>query len=219
MLLLGLDTSTPAVTVALHDGASVLAESTTTDARRHGELLAPAIDAVLRDAGRTPTELTGVAVGVGPGPYTGLRVGVVTAASLADALEIAAHGICSLDVVAATSRAAGVTGPLTAVTDARRREVFWAAYDDVGERVDGPRVDRPRDAAAHAVGTAVGPGAVLYADAFDKPVVDAGLTAGALCTIAASRLLLGEGELLPVRPIYLRRPDAQEPHPPKRVLA
>jgi tRNA threonylcarbamoyl adenosine modification protein YeaZ len=218
MLLLGLDTSTPAVTVALHDGVTVLVESTTVDGRRHGELLAPAIDVVLKSAGRRATELTGVAVGVGPGPYTGLRVGVVTAASLADALGIAAHGICSLDVVAAVGRAAGVTGTITAVTDARRREVFWARYDDDGDRVDGPGVDRPRDAAARADGTAVGPGALLYADAFDLPVLDGSPSAGALCSLVAARLDTG-GELLPARPIYLRRPDAVVPGPPKAVTA
>ena len=88
MLLLGLDTATPAVTVALHDGDHPLAQLVTVDAHRHAELLAPAIAKVIADAGAERGDLTGIAVGVGPGPYTGLRVGVVTAKVLAAALGI-----------------------------------------------------------------------------------------------------------------------------------
>jgi tRNA threonylcarbamoyl adenosine modification protein YeaZ len=101
VLLLAFDTATAAVTVALHDGESVIAEHTEVDARRHGELLAPAIGRVLARTGRERRDLTGVAVGVGPGPFTGLRVGLVTARSLGDALGIPVHGVCSLDILAA----------------------------------------------------------------------------------------------------------------------
>jgi tRNA threonylcarbamoyl adenosine modification protein YeaZ len=73
VLLLAFDTATPAVTVALHDGVHVLAEVASVDARRHGELLASAIEKVLADAGVTRLDVTAVAVGTGPGPYTGLR--------------------------------------------------------------------------------------------------------------------------------------------------
>ena len=96
MLLLAFDTATPAVTVALHDGSTVLAESAEVDARRHGELLAPAIARVLAASGRTQRELTGIAVGVGPGPFTGLRVGLVTARALGEALRIPVHGVCKI---------------------------------------------------------------------------------------------------------------------------
>ncbi len=91
------DTATPAVSVALLGDEGVLAEHTEVDARRHGELLAPGIEKVLAEAGRSSTELTGVAVGVGPGPFTGLRVGLMTARALGDALEIPVHGVCTLD--------------------------------------------------------------------------------------------------------------------------
>ena len=101
VLLLAFDTATPAVTVALRGDEGVLAEHTEIDARRHGELLAPGIEKVLADAGRTRTELTGVAVGVGPGPFTGLRVGLMTARALSDALDIPVHGVCTLDILAA----------------------------------------------------------------------------------------------------------------------
>ena len=87
MLLLAFDTATSAVTVALHDGAAVIAEESAVDARRHGELLAVFIDKVLRSAGAGRGDLTGVAVGTGPGPYTGLRAGLVTARVLASALQ------------------------------------------------------------------------------------------------------------------------------------
>jgi tRNA threonylcarbamoyladenosine biosynthesis protein TsaB len=209
--MLGLDTSTPAITVAVFDGLDVLAESSTLDARRHGELLAPAIDDVLRAAGVTPADLTDVAVGVGPGPYTGLRVGVVTAAVLADALGIPAHGVCSLDIIAAQQP----RQRLTVLTDARRREVFWAVYVD-GERVDGPAVDRPADVAV--VGRAVGPGAALYPEAFGDDIPDSYPTGADLCRLVSERLATG-GELFPALPVYLRRPDTAAPRPPKSVSA
>jgi len=84
VLLLAFDTATPAVTVAVHDGSQVVAEESAVDARRHGELLAVAIDRVLRTAGARQADLTAVAVGTGPGPYTGLRVGLVTGQAPAD---------------------------------------------------------------------------------------------------------------------------------------
>src|SRR3569623_476774 len=94
--MLAFDTATPAITVALHDGGTALAESSTVDARRTGELLAPGIAAVLAQAGRTVAEVTAVAVGVGPGPFTGLRVGLVTARTFGGALGIPVHGLCTL---------------------------------------------------------------------------------------------------------------------------
>ncbi len=100
MLLLALDTATPAVTVALHDGHRVLAEVSEVDARRHAELLAPGIEAVLAQAGATTRDLTAIAVGTGPGPFTGLRVGLVTARTLASTLGVPVHGVCTLDVLA-----------------------------------------------------------------------------------------------------------------------
>jgi tRNA threonylcarbamoyl adenosine modification protein YeaZ len=215
VLLLGLDTSSPAVTVAVHDGERVVAAQTTVDARRHGELLAPSIESVLREAGVPATALTGIAVGVGPGPYTGLRIGVVTAVALADALDLPAYGVCSLDAIAVQAAA---TEPVTVVTDARRREVFWATYDSAAKRLSGPAVGRPADAAAAAVGRVVGAGAAMYPDAFGPGVEALHPRAGAVCAIAAvsGREVIG---LLAAVPIYLRRPDAVVPNPPKSVSA
>ena len=98
------------------------------------------MQAVCADAGTSLRDIDAVVVGVGPGPFTGLRVGMVTAAALGDALDVPVHGVCSLDAIAV--EAAG-EGPLLVVTDARRREVYWAAYDAAGHRVDGPHVQAP----------------------------------------------------------------------------
>ena len=220
VLLLAIDTSTPAVTAALHDGTRVVAESTVLDARRHGELLAPRIQAVLAEAGVRPWDLTEVAVGVGPGPFTGLRVGVVTALTLGAALGVPVHGICSLDALAwATemeAESAGVRGPFVVVTDARRREVYWAAYADSRTREGPATVDRPAEVVAlHGSLPFVGPGAELCDAATPRPTT---LSAAALAEVAAYRLASG-GELLDPRPLYLRRPDATPPGQRKRVLA
>jgi len=147
-VLLAFDTATPAVTVALHDGDRVVASHLTVDAMRHGELLAPAITAVLDEAWVSRLDLTAVAVGVGPGPFTGLRVGLVTARTLALALGLPVHGVCTLDVLAAQAAAGGhVDGPFVVATDARRKEVYWAAYDEGGRCLEGPYVARPADVA------------------------------------------------------------------------
>src|SRR5919204_4201773 len=122
-MLLAFDTATSAVTVAVHDGRSVRGEPTVVDALRHGELLAPGVEAALRKAGVTSGELTRIAVGVGPGPFTGLRVGVVTARTMAAVLGIAVVGVCTLDVLAAQAVDEGtVHGEFVVATDARRRE-------------------------------------------------------------------------------------------------
>ncbi len=114
MLLLAFDTATPAVTVALHDGQRVLAEAVTVDARRHGELLAPSIAKVIADAGAQPGDLTAIVTGAGPGPYTGLRVGVVTARVFGRTLGLPVYGVCTLDVLARAAvpaaRGPGVPG-------------------------------------------------------------------------------------------------------------
>ena len=206
-MLLALDTATPAVTVALGDGPRVLAESTVVDARRHGELLAPGIERVLADAGVDRRALTGVAVGVGPGPFTGLRVGLMTARVLGAALGIPVHGVCTLDVVAA---GAGLQGRFRVATDARRREVYWAAYDGL-ERLDGPHVTPAVDVGGE--GPVAGAGALLYPDVLGPGVGPEHPSAADLVRwVAAGK------PTLPPEPLYLRRPDAQVPGARKPVL-
>lgn len=216
-MLLALDTSTPSVTAAVHDGTRVLAEATVVDARRHGELLAGQVAQVLAEAGLTPQDLTAIAVGVGPGPFTGLRVGVVTALTLGLALGLPVHGVCSLDALA---RRAVVDGPFVVATDARRREVYWARYSAEGARVGLAAVSKPADLAAELGGLPVlGPGAELYAEVFGGAAEAwAPMSAGALAEVALAALASG-GALLPARPLYLRRPDATPPGARKPVLA
>ncbi|MEZ5097313.1 MAG: tRNA (adenosine(37)-N6)-threonylcarbamoyltransferase complex dimerization subunit type 1 TsaB [Nocardioides sp.] len=211
-MLLAFDTATPRVTVALHDGAGVVVERTSAEAMRHGEQLAPLIDQALREAGLVRQDLTALAVGVGPGPFTGLRVGLVTARMMATVLQIPVYGVCTLDVLAVEAVDTGaVSEEFVVATDARRKEVYLAAYDADGVRLDGPVVARPADVATAR--PAVGQGAGLYPEAFSRAVGPQLPSAGWLAhTVATER-----AELLGPEPLYLRRPDAVAPGPPKPV--
>lgn len=212
-MLLAFDTATPFVTVALHDGDQVVAVRRSEQRMKHGEQLAPLIDAVLADAGIVRQDLTAVAVGVGPGPYTGLRVGLVTARTLAFVLELPVYGVCSLDVVAVEAALGDrpVGRDFVVATDARRKEVYLAAYDDQGRRLDGPDVVRPAEAATDQ--PVAGEGALLYPDAFPDARGPAQPSAGWLARAVAEEL----AELHDPEPMYLRRPDAVAPGAPKRV--
>lgn len=202
-MLLALDTATPLVTVAVHDGTSVLAEAVAEISMRHGEQVAPLIASVLASAGVDRTALTSVAVGVGPGPFTGLRVGLVTARTLGYALGIPVHGLCSLDALAAQAVADGaVVEEFLVATDARRKEVYVATYGPDGRRRTGPEVVKPATVATAR--PVVGPGPALYPDAFPHPVGPTQPSAGWLARCVVD----GLAELLPPEPLYLRRPDA-----------
>ena len=214
MLALVIDTSSAAVTAALAEvGESVelLAESVTVDARAHGELLAPSIEKCLHDAGRSMSDVGCVVAGVGPGPFTGLRVGLVTAAVIADARGVPAYGVCSLDGIAGAVDA----GSLLVAADARRREVYWARYVD-GVRVDGPSVSRPSELTGTSEAM-TGAGARLYADVLCRPLLDVDFpSALALARCAAGRIRSGAPTEVLI-PLYLRRPDAVAPGPVKAV--
>ncbi len=214
MLLLAFDTATPAVTVALHDGTGVVAERSAVDARRHGELLAVAIEGVLTDCGASQADLTAIAVGTGPGPYTGLRAGLVTARVLASALRIPLHGVCTLDVIARAAAASAAGSEFIVATDARRREVYWARYSPAAERIEGPDVGAPAQLPAGC--RMAGEGPVLYPELTAEPIPPRYPAAAQLAEIAAERLA-GGAPALPADPLYLRRPDARVPGKPKRV--
>jgi tRNA threonylcarbamoyladenosine biosynthesis protein TsaB len=211
-VLLAFDTATSAVTVAVADGDRGLASVTTVDARRHGELLAPAIVAVLSEAGVDRRELTAIAVGVGPGPFTGLRVGLVTARTLGAVLAVPVLGVCTHDHLALAS---GLSGTFRVVTDARRKEVHWSEYEagPAGgpRRVDGPHVERPATAAW--TGPAVGQGSWVYPEWFPDGRDPQYPSAGALATWVARGLATLEPD-----PLYLRRPDVAQPAARKSVL-
>jgi tRNA threonylcarbamoyladenosine biosynthesis protein TsaB len=230
VLLLAIDTSTTAITTALHDGSSVVAEVTTLDARAHAEHLAPGVRDALARACASPTEVTDVVVGIGPGPFTGLRVGIVTGRTIAFALGLPVRGLTSLDALAHEAWQAGRRGDLLVATDARRKEVYAAAYvlDDTGAtRVAGPVVSRAADLGADLRGLpSAGRGALLYPDSLPDAVAPLDVSGGALADLAARRLAHAPAQPDGIRqhvdpghgfdglePLYLRRPDAA-PAPP-----
>ncbi|MBF4160289.1 tRNA (adenosine(37)-N6)-threonylcarbamoyltransferase complex dimerization subunit type 1 TsaB [Nocardioides acrostichi] len=211
-MLLTFDTATPLVSAALYDDGRVVAERSAQAPMKHGEQLAPLIEGVLTDAGALRIDVTAIGVGVGPGPFTGLRVGLVTARTLALALEIPVYGVCSLDVLAVEAADTGVVpGQFVVATDARRKEVYLAAYDESGVRLSGPVVAKPAEVATEL--PVVGEGAVLYPEAFGRAAGPTQPSAGWLARVVAEE----RAELLDPEPLYLRRPDAQAPGVPKAV--
>lgn len=216
MLVLVLDTSSAAVTAGIADvgdDVTVLAERVVHNARGHGEHLAPLIADCLAVAGAKPSDLGAVVAGTGPGPFTGLRVGLVTAAMFAETLSLPAYGICSLDALADPERD---QPSLLVATDARRKEVYWARYEH-GERREGPAVDRPAEVACQGVTAAVGAGIELYDDFRGLPLLPGRfVTVAGLARCAAARVRSG-APTEPLTPLYLRRPDAVAPGASKRV--
>jgi tRNA threonylcarbamoyl adenosine modification protein YeaZ len=217
VLVLVIDTSSAATTAALVTVApgpvvTRLAQRVNVDARAHGEVLAPAIAAVLAEAGAAPGDLAAIVAGVGPGPYTGLRVGLVTAAAFGQARSVPTYGVCSLDGIGI----ALAEPRLLVAGDARRREVYWAGYAD-GERTAGPDVAAPADVVTAGFTAAAGAGARLYADVLGLPLLDLDYPDPvALARVAADRVLAAApSEAL--TPLYLRRPDAVEPAARKPV--
>ncbi|MFV0496033.1 tRNA (adenosine(37)-N6)-threonylcarbamoyltransferase complex dimerization subunit type 1 TsaB [Mycobacterium sp.] len=204
-IALALDTSTPAVTAGIvRVGAgvagesAVLAERVTVDARAHAERLTPNVLDALAGAGLTMADLGAVVVGCGPGPFTGLRAGMASAAAYGHALGIPVHGVCSLDAIGVLT-----TGETLVVTDARRREVYWARYRD-GVRTGGPGVAAPADVdpgAARAVA-----GSPEHAALFGLPCRDP------VCPTPAGLVRAVGDWSVPPEPLvalYLRRPDAK----------
>jgi tRNA threonylcarbamoyl adenosine modification protein YeaZ len=185
----------------------------TVNPRAHGELLAPSVAEVLTEIGKSPADLAAIVVGVGPGPYTGLRVALVTAAAMSDALAIPAYAVCTLDGLGAA-----VGGRVLVATDARRREVYWAIYDN-GKRITEPSVSKPAAIELPSgIDAVVGDGGYLYADILTPPLRESPRYPDpvALAAGAADRVLAGAPSD-PLTPLYLRRPDAVEPGARKAV--
>ncbi len=214
MLVLALDTATPTLVVGVARWSptttEVLAERAVASGTKHAELLTPAIRAALADAGVALADIDVVVAGLGPGPFTGLRVGVVTAVALADARGLPVVGACSLDAVGSGAR--------TVVTDARRKEVYWAAYDAGGSRVEGPGVVRPEELRRSGPFTGDPAFAERLGAAVDRAeVTTAGLLRAAASQLADPALLAGPTPPAPLVPLYLRRPDAVPPTTIKAV--
>ncbi|BBY79875.1 hypothetical protein MPUL_10330 [Mycolicibacterium pulveris] len=163
-----------------------MGQRVTVDARAHAERLTPNVVDALADAQVTFDELDAIVVGCGPGPFTGLRVGMATAAAFGHALGVPVHGVCSLDAIGIET-----TGEVLVVTDARRREVYWARYRD-GVRVAGPAVNAPADVSGAAEALAEPP-------RYPTPT-------GLVRAVAD-----WSAEPAPLVPLYLRRPDAKPP--------
>jgi tRNA threonylcarbamoyl adenosine modification protein YeaZ len=205
-VLLAIDTSA-GTSVALVDPVTrePIAVRETEDTRRHAEVIGPFLAEVFADAGRTPAEVTAVVAGMGPGPFTGLRVGIAAARTFA-----AARGIPCLPLVSHDAVAAAHEGPLVVLTDARRREVYWSAYDAAGVRVTGPGLTKPADLDD-----------VIRASRQDAAdwarVTAATIPAWRLGALAADRLASASPTFADDVPLYLRDPDVTMPGAPKRV--
>lgn len=210
-VVLAVDTATPAVTAGIvgvpparggveappADQFEMLADRVSLDTRAHAEQLTPNVVAALAQAGLSMADLEAVVVGCGPGPFTGLRVGMATAAAYGHALSIPVYGVCSLDAIGVRT-----TGDTLVVTDARRREVYWARYHD-GVRTAGPAVNVPGDVdpgTAQAVA-----GSPEHAALFELPHTGPVYpTPGGLVAAVTD----WSQPPAPLVPLYLRRPDA-----------
>src|SRR3954447_24748280 len=217
MFVLAIDTSSPAVTagvVTVGPEVALAAVRAPLAARGHGELLAPSIADCLADAGIRPDQVGAVVAGTGPGPYTGLRVGRVTAPACADARGIPAYGVCSLDAIGPS---AADEPALLVATDARRREVYFARYAS-GRRVGDVGVDYPDHVPVDGLAAVAGAGADLYADAWPQLTRRAERypDPASLVRLARERIEAGAPSE-PLTPLYLRRPDAVVPGAPKPV--
>jgi tRNA threonylcarbamoyl adenosine modification protein YeaZ len=197
-LVLAIDTSTPAVTAGVVADGHVLAERVTVDARAHAERITPNVLAAITDAGRSMADLTAVVVGCGPGPFTGLRVGMATAAAYGHALGLPVYGVCSLDAIGGQT-----TGEVLVVTDARRREVYWARYRD-GVHVHGPEVNAPADVDPGPAQSVAG--SPDHAALFGLPCIEPTYPDAAGLVAAVADWSQHPASLVPM---YLRRPDAK----------
>ena len=206
-LVLALDTST-VVNVGLAQGERVLATATVTEQMAHAEQLMPLVSECLDVAGVRAADLDRLVVGVGPGPFTGLRVGVATAQVLSYVLGVELRGVCGLDVLAAQFTGAR-PGEFLVAIDARRREVYWGHYGAAGVRFGEPRVSRPGDVPRLPT---IGPAADLYPDQLQAVPGPRSIDPGVLATRGATLPDAGH------EPLYLRHPDAAELTRPKSVL-
>lgn len=228
-MILGIETAVERVGVAIGDGRGVLASAELASDRRHAESLTPMIDFVLGQAQLTPADLDAIAVDIGPGLFTGMRVGIAAAQSMAWALDVPVVPLCGLDVLAsmASPLAADTSQSIAVSLDARRGEVYWALYrcdrrDAEPVRLVEPCVAHPDDMAIHLADRAedvicVGSGFARYADIFAAAswahlVTDGFVSPSAAQLVSMAVHRVARDEVVSsdaVEPMYLRMPDAE----------
>ncbi|PJJ61844.1 tRNA (adenosine(37)-N6)-threonylcarbamoyltransferase complex dimerization subunit type 1 TsaB [Compostimonas suwonensis] len=205
-MLLAIDTSAGTSVAVVDRDGGVLSERTVDDTMRHAEVVGTLIAQALDEVGVRPAELSGVATGMGPGPFTGLRVGIAAARTFALAVGRPVVPIVSHDAIAFGAYASGRSGRLLVVTDARRRELYWSLYEGADEfglplRVDGPGLAKPPELAE-------GP------ERLDARLVSAGELG-----MLAELTFLHERPFAADEALYLRSPDVTPSAGAKRVTA
>ncbi|GAB3392573.1 tRNA (adenosine(37)-N6)-threonylcarbamoyltransferase complex dimerization subunit type 1 TsaB [Humibacter soli] len=206
-MLLAIDTSAGTSVAVVDRDGGVLSELTTTDTMRHAEVIGGMLRDALAQASIAPSRLSGVVAGMGPGPFTGLRVGIAAAKAFALGAGKPLVPIVSHDAVALERYGAGHTGPLLVVTDARRRELYWSEYGGVDElgiplRIGGPGLSKPADLPRS-----------------DLPRYDAASVSAGQLGLLAEWLFAHGRSFAEDRPLYLRSPDITPSSGPKRVTA
>lgn len=224
MIILGIDTSTTVTTVCIGDEGGAIAAASLSTPRSHAEFLLPAVRFCLDQSGMAFDRIAGIAVGLGPGLYTGMRVGIATAQSLAHAARLPCVGLGSLDVLAYRARTVASSRLLCAVLDARRGEAFWALYRPCPtgvQRTTEFRVGPPEKLAGELEASAddvlcLGDGALRYrqllesAGAAIDPSPDAHPDARDLVQLALPRFVREDTQRPEaLQPIYLREADAR----------
>jgi tRNA threonylcarbamoyl adenosine modification protein YeaZ len=204
-MLLAIDTSAGSSVAVVDDERGVLAESSVFDTRRHAEVIGPLIADALAASGVEIAELSAVAAGMGPGPFTGLRVGIAAARAFAIGARKPVVNLVSHDAIAYAAYQDGHEGPLLVVTDARRRELFWSRYDGADDaglplRADGPGLAKP-DELPHA----------------GIRRLDAAAVSAAALGLLAERMWKNKRAFEPAEALYLRSPDVTPSAGPKRV--
>jgi tRNA threonylcarbamoyl adenosine modification protein YeaZ len=207
-MLLAIDTSAGSSVAIVDRDRGIIVELAEADTRRHAEVIGTLIALALAESGVSIPELSGVAVGMGPGPFTGLRVGIAAAQAFAFGAGKPVVRVVSHDAVAWGHYAAGNTGPLLVVTDARRREVYWSTYsgaDEFGlpERSTGPAIESPAGLAT------------LGLDGHSR--IDAAEVSAASVGQLAEGLFQHRRPFAGPEALYLRAPDVTVSAGPKRV--
>lgn len=188
-MLLAIDTSA-GTSVAVVERGRVLAEADEPGTRRHAEAIGTLLSLALTEAGIEPRDVTGVVAGMGPGPFTGLRVGIAAARAFAFGVDVPVHPIVSHDAIAY-----GHAGRVLVVTDARRREVAWSLYDPEVVRLEGPELCLRDDFDA------------IVSRYPGVPVLDPATVNAASLGLVAELLLAAGRPLGPGEPLCLRAPD------------